>query len=133
MDAVTLVAESRSHMKQLVTRQLELFKWAAMKIKPSKCHSLSIKGNCKDIKLSIDRNENPIIREKVVKSHSCCSSLPLTDQHRWQDLRKLLKDGLRSIDKCDLLNKDKVWCIYFGLFPKLSWTMQVYEVSITKS
>ena len=24
------------------------------------------------------------------------------------------------------------WCIYFGLIPKLSWPMQIYEVSITK-
>ena len=36
------------------------------------------------------------------------------------------------IDKCDILNKDKVWCIYFGLIPKLSWPMQLYEVSLTK-
>ncbi len=32
MDDVTLIAESRSHMEQLVTRLQELFKWAAMKI-----------------------------------------------------------------------------------------------------
>ena len=48
------------------------------------------------------------------------------------DLNKLLKDGLCSIDKCYLLNKDKVRCVYFGLIPKLSWPMQIYEVSITK-
>ena len=50
MDDVTLIAESRSHMEQLVTHLQELFKWAAMKIKPSKCQSLSfLKGNCKEI------------------------------------------------------------------------------------
>ena len=48
MDGVTLIAESRSHMEQLVTRPQVLFKWAAMKVKPSKCRSLSLlKGNCK--------------------------------------------------------------------------------------
>ena len=36
------------------------------------------------------------------------------------------------MDKCDLLDKDKVWCIYFELIPKLSWPMQIYEVSFTK-
>ena len=36
MDDVTVVAESRSHMEQLLTRLQDLFKWAAMKIKPSK-------------------------------------------------------------------------------------------------
>ena len=46
MDDITLIAESRSHMEQLVTRLQRLFKWAAMRIKPSKCRSLSLlKGN----------------------------------------------------------------------------------------
>ena len=85
-----------------------------------------IKGNYRKIKFSVDGNE------KSVKSLGCCYSLPLTDRHYGQDLRKLLKDRLRFIDKCDLLNKDKVWCIYFELLPKLSWPVQIYEVSITK-
>ena len=58
MDDITLVAESRSHMEQLVTLLQELFKWAAMKIKPSKCSCLLIiKGNCKEIKFSVAGNE----------------------------------------------------------------------------
>ena len=32
MDDITLIADSRSHMEQMVTRLQELFKWAAMKI-----------------------------------------------------------------------------------------------------
>jgi len=133
MDDVTLVAESRSHMKQLMNRLQELFKWAAMKIKPSKCRSLSImKGICKEVRFFVDGNEIPTIREKSVKSLGRCYSLPITDRHRWQDIIKQLKDGLRSIDKCDLINKDKIWCIYFGLIPKLSWPMQIYEVSLTR-
>ena len=133
MDDVTLIAESRSHMEQLVTRLQELFKWAAMKIKPSKCRGLSLlKGNCKEIKFSVSGNEIPTIREKSVKSLGRYYSLPLTDRHRWQDLRKQLQNGLGSIDKCDLTNKDKIWCIYFGLIPKLAWPLQIYEVSLTK-
>ena len=77
---VTLVAESRSHIEQLVTHQQELFKWAAMKIKPSKCHSLSIiKGNYREIKFSIDGNKIPTICERSVKSLSHCYCLLLTD------------------------------------------------------
>ena len=49
MDDVTLFEESRSHMEQVVTRLKELFKWAVIKIKPSKCRCLStIKGNYRD-------------------------------------------------------------------------------------
>ena len=121
-DDVTLVTESRSQIKQQVTCLQEVSKWAVMKIKPSKCRSLSlIKGNYREIKFPIDGNEIPTIHEKSTKSLGHCYSLQLTDQHCWQDLSKLLKDGLCFIDKCDLLNKNKVWCIYFGLYPKLSW------------
>ena len=78
------------------------------------------------------RNPYDPQKKKNVKSLGCCYSLPLTDRHRWQDLRKQLQDSLRSIDKCDLMNKDKIWCIYFGLIPKLAWPLQIYEVSLTK-
>ena len=112
MGDVTLVTESRSHMEQLVTRLRELFIWATMKIKLSKCYSLSIlKGNCREIKFSVDGNEIPTICNKSVKSLGCCYSLPLTDRHCWQDQSKLQKDGLRSIDKYDLLKNIK-----FGIF-----------------
>ena len=61
MDDVTLIAESRSHMEQFQ----ELLKWAAMKLKHSKCGSLSLlKGNCKEIKFSVSGNEIPTIHEK---------------------------------------------------------------------
>ena len=78
MDDVTLIAECRSHMEQLVTRLQEVFKWAAIKIKPSKCQSLSLlKGNCKEIKFSVSGNEIPTICKKSVKSLGRCYSLPL--------------------------------------------------------
>ena len=46
--------------------------------------------------------------------------------------KQIAERWITLIDKCDLLSKDKVWCIYFGLFLKLSWPMQIYEVLITK-
>ena len=60
MDDVTLITESRLHMEKLVTRRQKLFKWAAMKIKPSKCRSLLLlKGNCKEIKFFYQWKRNP--------------------------------------------------------------------------
>ena len=78
------------------------------------------------------RTKSPQSAKKGFKSLGHCYSLPLTDRHRWQDLSKPLKDGLRSNDRCDLQKKDKVWCIYFGSLPKLSWPKQIYLVSIAK-
>ena len=75
-------SESRSHMEQLVTHLQELFKWTVMKIKPSKCHSVSlIKGNWWEIKFSIDGNKIPTSCEKCFKSLGRCYSLPLIDWH----------------------------------------------------
>ena len=104
-----------------------------MKIKLSKSRSLSIiKGKCQEIKFAVDNNVIPIIREKSVKSFGRCNSLPVTDRHRWEDLLKQLKYGLLSIDKCDLIAKDKLWCVYFGLIPRLPWSMHLYEVSLSR-
>ena len=72
---------------------------------------------------------SPTIREK---SHCRCYSLPLTDRHRWQDILKQLKDGLLSIDNCDLIAKDKLWRVCFCLIARLAWTMQIYEVSLSR-
>ena len=130
---VTVISESKQHMEKLPKRLQELFKWAVMKVKPSKSRSLSIiKGKCQEIKVAIKNNVIPTIREKSVKSLGRSYSLPLTDRHRWQDLLKQLKDGLLSIDKCDLIAKDKLWCVYFGLIPRLAGTMQIYEVSLSR-
>ena len=41
MDDMTVISESKSHMEKLLKRLLEIFKWAGMKIKPSKSCSLS--------------------------------------------------------------------------------------------
>ena len=61
-----LISESTSHMEKLLKCLQELFKWAVMKIKPSKSPSLSIiKGRCQD---AIDDNVIPTIHEKVSKA-----------------------------------------------------------------
>ena len=133
MDDVTVISELKSHMEKLLKHLQKLFKWAGMKIKLSKSHSLSIiKGRYQEIKFAIEDNIIPTIRKKSVKSLGHCYSLPLTDRHWWQDLLKQLKDELLSIDKCDLIAKDKLWCVYFGLIPRLVSPMQIYEVSLSR-
>ena len=117
MDDVMVISESKSHMEKQLKHLQELFKWAVMKVKPSKSRSLSIiKGKCQEIKFAINNNVITTIR---IKSLGRCYSLPLTDHHQWQDLLKQLKVELLSIDKCDLIAKDKLWCL-FWFNPKIS-------------
>ena len=81
---VTVISESKSHMEKLLKRLQELFKWAVMKVKPSKSRSLSIiKGKYQEIKFAINNNVIPTIREKSEKSLGRCHSLPFSDRHRW--------------------------------------------------
>ena len=70
IDDVAVISESKSHMEKLLKRLQELFKWAVMKIKPSKSRSLStIKGKCQEIKFAIDNNVILTIRKnKSVKN-----------------------------------------------------------------
>ena len=129
MDDVTLATKLKSLMEQLLDRLQELFKWAALKIKPSKCRSLAIiKSIYKDVKFAVDGNAIPTILEKGVKS--------LFPTSNWstslEGYKKQLGDGLHSIDESGLLDKEKVWCLYFGLIPKILWPLQIYEVSLTQ-
>ena len=39
-----------------------------------------------------------------------------------------LEEGLNAIDECDLPGKLKLWCLQFGLMPRLMWLLTVYEV-----
>ena len=60
IDDVTVILESKSLMENLLKRLQELFKWAAMKVKPSRSRSLSIfKGKCQEIKFAINNNVIP--------------------------------------------------------------------------
>ena len=70
MDDVTVISELKSHMEKLLKYIQELFKWAVMKIKPSKSCSLSIiKGRCQEIKFATDDNPHNM-REKRKKPQS---------------------------------------------------------------
>ena len=125
IDVVTMISESKLHMEELLKCLQEPFKWAVMKLKPSKSRNLSIiKERFKEIESAIDDNVVPTIREKSVKSLGHSYSLSLTDRHRWQDLLKQLKDEFLSIYK--------LWSVYFGLIPRLAWPMQIYEVSLSR-
>ena len=113
MDDVTLIAESRSLMEQLVTRLQELFKWAAMKIKPSKCRSLSfLKGNCKEIKFSVNGNEIHTTRKKALRV-----LVAATPYHLLIDIVGRTEENSNKMDYAALINAT-------------SWTKIKYRVFI---
>ena len=45
--------------------------------------------------------------------------------------RKDVAEGLDRIDKSGLPGKLKLWCLQFGLFPRLMWPLSVYEIPLS--
>ena len=56
----------------------------------------------------------------------------LNDSEQIEQLRKDVVDGIGRIEKSGLPGKLKLWCLQFGLFPRLMWPLSVYEVPISK-
>lgn len=59
--------------------------------------------------------------------------LPLKDRHSGVKIQKQVEEGLRSIlGNCGLPTKFKDWCFQqLGLLP-ISWSLQVYGVSVSR-
>ena len=45
--------------------------------------------------------------------------------------RKDIAEGLDRIDKSGLPGKLKLWCLQFGMFPRLMWPLSVYEIPLS--
>ena len=132
MDDMTLITTTVPCMKRILERLNKNLKWASMKIKPSKSRSISIRrGKLSDRKFIIDEEEIPMIREKSVKSLGRWYKADLNDGEQVVQFRKDVAEGLDRIDKAGLPGKLKLWCLQFGLFPRLMWPLAVYEIPIT--
>ena len=45
---------------------------------------------------------------------------------------KQAEDGLRAIDKTKLPGKYTIWCLQFGLHPRLSWPLMMCKLAVTR-
>ncbi|MDG2555426.1 reverse transcriptase family protein, partial [Vibrio parahaemolyticus] len=132
MDDMTLVTTTMPCTKRLLEKVNKNLKWASMKIKPSKSRSISIhRGKLSDRKFVIDDEEIPTIREKSVKSLGRWYNVELNDEEQVVKFRKDVAEGLDRIDKSELPGKLKLWCLQFGLYPRLMWPLSIYEIPIS--
>ena len=70
--------------------------------------------------------------EKLVKSLGCWYDANLRDRDQVDQIRQDAICGLESIDKSLLPGRLKLWCLQFGLLPRLMWTLTTYEVLTSK-
>ncbi|KAJ8414647.1 hypothetical protein AAFF_G00038490 [Aldrovandia affinis] len=106
MDDMTTLTTTAACTRRLLGKLQENIKWARVKIKPNKSRSISIiKGELKDVSLK--------------------------DKEQVQQLRQDIVNGLDNINKTLLPGKLKLWCLQFGLLPRIMWPLTIYEVPIT--
>ena len=48
------------------------------------------------------------------------------------EIYRQAEDGLKSINKTKLSGKYKVWCLQYGLDPRLQWPLMMYEVGASR-
>ena len=117
----------------MLRRLDDLIEWCGMKFKVKKSRSLSIlRGQVRDVRFQIQHENIPLVKEEPVKSLGRWYSVPLSDKRRGIEVHEQLRKGIQAIDECRLAGKFKVWCLLFGLFPRILWPLQMYEIGLSR-
>ena len=133
MDDVTLLTRDKTTMQDVLSRLDALVAWSRMRFKAKKSRSLTfVKGVQKQEKFMIGGETMPTVKEEPVKSLGRKYEGTLTDRSRGKEIERTAEEGLRSIDGSKLPGKFKIWCLQFGLYPRLSWPLMIYEVALTR-
>ena len=74
----------------------------------------------------------PTVKEKPVKSLGRWYAGTLNDKGRGMEITKQAEEGLKKIDDSKLPGKYKIWCLQFGLYPRLGWPLLIYEVALSR-
>ena len=91
-----------------------------------------VKGKAKEIHFSIAGDRIPTVKEEPVKSLGRWYEGNLSDKSKGMEIYKQAEDGLKAIDKTKLTGKYKVWCMQYGLYPRLQWPLMMYEVGASR-
>ncbi|KAJ8417382.1 hypothetical protein AAFF_G00286090 [Aldrovandia affinis] len=120
MDDMTTLTTTAACTRRLLGKLQENIKWARMKIKPNKSWSISIvKGELKDVRFCIGDDPIPTVSEQPVKSLGRWYNASLKDKEQVQQLRQDIVNSLDNINKTLLPGKLKLWCLQFGLLPRI--------------
>lgn len=114
----------------LLRKLQENIKLARMKIKPSKSRGISIvKGKLSDHRFHIGKEPIPTFSKKPMKSLGRWYDASLRDNEQVDQLRKEVASGLENIDRTLLPGKLKLWCMQYGLLPRLMWPLTLIRES----
>ena len=132
MDDTTTLTTSKLCTRRLLNKLQENITNAKMKIKSCKSRSISIvRGKLTDVRFSINNEPIPTVMEKPIKSLGRWYDSKLKDTDRVKEIEIQVGEGLRKIDNTSLPGKLKIWCLQFGLMPRLIWPLTMYDASLT--
>lgn len=133
MDDLTTLTSTVPCTKRLLGKLQENIEWARMRFKPSKSRSISIvAGKITKQRFHIGETPIPLVSEQPVKSLGRWYSDSLSDVEQYSQIRDQAVKGLLAIDGTPLPGRLKLWCLQFGLLPRLMWPLTVYEVPISR-
>ena len=130
MDDITILSKSEPATRDMLQRLDDLISWSRMKFKAKKSRSCTFKkGKQKEVRYTIARDPIPTVKEEPVKSFGRLYYGNLPDKSQGIEIFNQAKEGLVSIDHSKLPGKLKLWCLQFGLYPRLLWPLMIYEVA----
>ena len=133
MDDITTLTTTKACTKRLLNKLQQNIDWARLKLKPSKCRSISIiKGKLSESRFYIGEEPIPTVAEKPIKSLGRWYDSTLKDGDQVNQIRQYTIDALKTIEKSLLPGKLKLWCLQYGLLPRLQWPLTVYEIPLSK-
>lgn len=133
MDDMTTLTTTVPCTRRLLEKLNDNLRLARMKVKPSKSRSVSIvKGKLKQERFMMEGEVIPSIQEKSVKSLGRWYTAALNDKEQVVELRKDMVEAINRIDKSFLPGKLKLWCLQFGLLPRIRWPLTVYDIPISE-
>ncbi|XP_078589523.1 uncharacterized protein LOC144869891 [Branchiostoma floridae x Branchiostoma japonicum] len=133
MDDLTLSTESVLGARHMLRSLDRAATWARMRFKAKKCRKLVLrKGKlCDKLQLEIQGEKIPSVSDQPVKSLGKKFDKTLGDVQNVKEFRKQAEEGLRKIEESNLPGKYKLWCYQYGLLPRLTWPMTMYNIPLS--
>ena len=129
MDDLTLLNRARELAAAILRRLEELMGWGQLAFKVKKSRSLVLgKGKLdKEFHFSLGEEVIPSVSDQPVTSLGHWYTEELRDTKRVAEIKGKLEEGMKAIDECGLPGKLKLWCLQFGLMPRLMWPLTVMK------
>ena len=124
MDNLTLLNPSSETVETILSKLEQLMDWGKVKFKTKKSRSLVLwRGKLADFHFTLCGEEMPTIQEQPVKNLGRWYTEDLKDIGRVHETAKQVSEGIESIDRSGLPGKLKLWCLQYGLMPRIIWPL----------